>query len=273
MIEKLCGIGDEASAEITRQIAIHRELGLAGLELRGVDNRGLHELTDAEVGAAAKSVADAGLTVPVVATPLGGWAVNVGVSDDFELDILRRAARSAKRFGCRSLRIMSYPNDGRPEAEWRAEAIRKVRVLAEAAAVLDVQLLHENCNGWAGTSAERSLELLSEVDGLRLLFDIGNGVAYRYPSAAFLREVLPYVDHVHVKDGYINRGEAVFCWPGEGGAELVECLRLLRSHGYQGWYSVEPHIAKIPHLDVSQDPTRMANGYIEYVRRLRKVAE
>jgi len=272
MIEKLCGIGDEAAVELVRQIAIHRKLGLTGLELRGVDGRGVHELTDAEADAAAQAVAEAGLTVPAVATPLGTWAVTVAVSDESEVDILRRAVRNAKRFGCRSLRIMSYPNDGRPETEWRAEAIRKVRVLAEVAAELDVQLLHENCNGWAGTSAERSLELLSEVDGLRLLFDIGNGIAYGYPSPPFLREVLPYVDHVHVKDGHTEQGEAVFCWPGEGQAELAECLRLLREFEYQGWYSVEPHIAKIPHLGVSGDPDRMAEGYLEYVRRLRKVA-
>lgn len=271
MIDRLCGIGDEAAPGLARQIAVHRELGLTGLELRGVDGKGVHELTDAEADAAAQAVAEAGLTVPAVATPLGGWAVTVAVSDESEVDILRRAARNAKRFGCRSLRIMSYPNDGEPEARWRAEAIRKVRVLAGVAAELDVRLLHENCHGWAGASAERSLELLSEVDGLRLLFDTGNGVAYGYPSPPFLRAVLPFVEHVHVKDGYTEQGEAVFCWPGDGTAELTECLRLLRESGYCGWYSVEPHLAHIPHLGVSGDPERMAEGYLGYVRRLREV--
>ncbi len=207
-----------------------------------------------------------------MATPLGSWAVTVGVSDESEADVLRRAARNAARFDCRRLRIMSYPNDGRGAAQWRAEAIRKVRLLAELAAELNVTLLHENCNGWAGSSAARSLELLSEVDGLRLLFDIGNGIAYGYPSLPFLRDVLPYVDHVHVKDGHTEQGRAVFGWPGQGQAQLTDCLRVLRESGYQGWYSVEPHIAKIPHLGVTGDPELMTAGYIDYVRRLEKVA-
>ncbi|MFD0412827.1 sugar phosphate isomerase/epimerase family protein [Streptomyces sp. NPDC127108] len=269
MIDRLCGIGDEGAAGLARQIAVHLELQLQALELRTMDGRGVHLLSDGEADAAAEAVSAAGLTVPVVDTPLGSWSVNVGVSDESELEILRRAARNAKRFSCRQLRIMSYPNDGRPEREWRAEAIRKLRLLVETAAELDVVLLHENCHGWASTGAARTLELVSEVAGLRLLFDIGNGIAHHYRSLPFLREVLPYVEHVHIKDGTVTDGQAVFGRPGEGDAELLGCLQLLVDSGYQGWYSVEPHVALIPHLGVSGDPERTEMAYVDYVRRLK----
>ena len=271
MNTRICGIGDEGAAALDRQIQLHSELGLTGLELRTVDGLGIHQLSDERADAAAEAVARAGLTVPVVATPLGSWAVDVGVPDESELDILRRSARNAARFGCRQLRIMSYPNDGRPEAQWRAEAIRKVRLLVRTATELDVVLLHENCHGWAGTGVDRTMELVSEVDGLGLLFDVGNGIAYGYKSLPFLREVLPHVKHLHVKDGTVVDGEAVFGWPGTGDAQLVDCLRLLAKSGYQGWYSIEPHVALIPHLGISGDPARMESAYADYVHRFRAV--
>jgi L-ribulose-5-phosphate 3-epimerase len=271
----VCGIGDEGAAALHDQIRLHRELGLSGLELRTVDGLGVHQLSDTQALAAAEAVAAAGLIVPVVDSPLGSWSVNVGVSDADELNVLHRAARNAGVFGCRHLRIMSYPNDGRPGDEWRVEALRKVKVLVEAADDLDVVLLHENCSGWAGTDARRTIELIAEVDSprLRLLFDLGNGIAYGYPSLPFLREVLPWVRHVHVKDGTIVDGEVVFGLPGEGDAQLTDCLQLLADASYRGWYSVEPHITFIPHASTSGDPSQKCAAYYNYVQRFRELLD
>jgi sugar phosphate isomerase/epimerase len=130
-----------------------------------------------------------------------------------------------------------------------------------------VVLLHENCHGWAGRSAACSLDLVATVDSpsLRLLFDTGNGLAYGYRSLPFLREVLPLVEHVHVKDGITTAGgDAVFGMPGEGAARLVDCMALLEEHGYRGWYSIEPHVALIPHLGVRGDPVLQERAYRGY---------
>lgn len=267
---RICGIGDEGAAGLGRQIALHRELGLDGLELRTVNGRGIHELSERQAAAAAAAVSAAGLTVPVVTTPLGGWAVDVTVPDASEQAVLRDAARNAVRFGCRQLRIMSYPNRGLSESGWRAEAIRRVRSLVDLASELGVTLLHENCHGWAGQGAEQTLELLSEVDGLGLLFDVGNGVAHGYDSLPFLRAVLPHVRHVHVKDGAVTGGRVVFGWPGTGHAQVRECLRALDDAGYAGWLSIEPHVALIPHAGVAGDPASLESSYTTYVRRLRE---
>lgn len=269
---RLCGIGDEATAGGLAQVAVHTSLGLAGLELRTVDGRGLHELPQREVGSLAAAVHDAGLTVPVVDTPVGNWATTVATNLAAEVDVLIGSARAAARFGCRRLRVMSYPSDGRPQAQWRAEALRRMRVLATVAEDHGVLLLHENCHGWAGRGAAATLELLSTVDSpaLRLLFDVGNGVAYGYDPFEFLRAVLPHVEHVHVKDAVLSpSGEATFVLPGRGAARLAECVTLLEQHGYRGWYSIEPHVALIPHLGVRGDPVRQEAAYRDYAAAFR----
>jgi sugar phosphate isomerase/epimerase len=260
---RVSGIGDEAAAGLADQVRIHTELRFPGLELRTVDGRGLHQLTDAEAALTAAHVLSAGLTVPVVDTPVGNWGTDVGAPLAPDLTILRRTAEVASLFGCRQLRIMSYPNDGRPDAEWRAAALARLTRLTVLAEDLDVVLLHENCHGWASTSAEASVDLVTTVDSphLRLLFDTGNGLAYGYEAVPFLRQVLPWVAHVHVKDGVRTDGGAEFGVPGDGTVGLTECLRLLADAGYDGWYSLEPHVAHIPHLGVTADPATLESGY------------
>ncbi|MBT2510081.1 sugar phosphate isomerase/epimerase [Streptomyces sp. ISL-98] len=269
---RLCGIGDEAAPGLTEQLTIHHELGLTGLELRTVDGgRALHELPPGEAADVARRTIVAGLTVPVVDTPVGNWSTTVATSLDAELAVLEASAHAAALLGCDRLRVMSYPGDGRPAAEWRAESLRRMRVLAREAERLGVTLLHENCQGWAGQGAEETVQMLEEVGSprLRLLFDTGNGLAYGYDAVEFLERVLPWVDHVHIKDGFVRAdGAAEFTLPGEGTVRLTECVRLLEEYGYRGWYSLEPHLARIPHLGVAGDPAELAAGYRAYARAL-----
>lgn len=267
--DRLCGIGDEAAADLAGQLAIHDELGMSAIELRTVDGLGLHELSVGDAADLARRTIVAGLRVPVVDTPVGSWATTVAGSMDEELAVLERSARAAALVGCDRLRVMSYPTDGRPEREWRTEALRRMRLLAREAERLGVTLLHENCQGWGGQSAEHTVRMLEEVASprLRLLFDTGNGLAYGYEALPFLRRVLPWVEHVHIKDGVRTPGGAEFTLPGEGTADVAGCVRLLEEHGYRGHYSLEPHLARIPHLGVEGDPAALADGYRAYARR------
>lgn len=260
---RVSGIGDEAAASLADQLRVHSELRLPGLELRTVDGRGLHQLTDAEAALMAARVLASGLEVPVVDTPIGNWGTDIGAPLAPDLAILRRTAEIASLVGCRHLRVMSYPNDGRPDAEWREAALARLTRLTRLAEELDVVLLHENCHGWASQSATASLDLVTTVDSehLRLLFDIGNGLAYGYEAVPFLRMVLPWVAHVHVKDGVRTADGAEFGVPGDGEAGVAECVRLLADAGYEGWYSLEPHVAHIPHLGVTADPATLEAGY------------
>ncbi len=243
-MNRVSGIGDEAAAALADQLRIHDALGLDGMELSTVDSRGLHELTDAEAALMAVRVLTSGLEVPVVATPIGDWSTSIGAPRAPDLAILRRTAEIASLVGCRHLRVMSYPNDGRPDAEWRTAALARLTRLTRLAEDLDVVLLHENCHGWASRSAAASVDLVTTVDSpnLRLLFDIGNGLTHGYDALPFLWEVLPWVAHVHVKDGVRTEDGAEFGVPGDGEAGVADCLRLLEDAGYDGWYSLEPHL-------------------------------
>ncbi|MGC5052045.1 sugar phosphate isomerase/epimerase family protein [Micromonospora sp. DT48] len=273
---RVCGIGDEAAPGLARQLDVHRDLGMSGVELRTVDGRGLHDLDADEVADLRRQIEASGLRVPVLDTPIGNWSTTVATDLDTELSILDRTAAVAHALGCRWLRVMSYPNDGWSDEAWAAESLRRMRVLTDEAGRLGVVLLHENCQGWAGVSAANTLRMLDHVDSahLRLIFDVGNGLAYGYQAEEFLAKVLPWVEHVHVKNGHRNPdGQAEFTLPDSGELDLAGCIRQLEAAGYQGWYSLEPHVAHIPHLKVSGDPGQLEQSYRAYATRFRAIVD
>lgn len=268
------GIGDEAALELDGQIRAHRLLGWDRIELRAIGGVALAALDGGAFAAVARRLEAEGLQVVCVDSGIGGWARPI--SGPLERDLAELAALAPRlaALGTSYLRIMSYPNAGWPLAAWRREVIARVAALAERAERDGIVLLHENCAGWAGQRPEHTIELLEAVasPALRLLFDTGNGLAYGYDAVDFLVEVLPWVEHVQVKDGTVSGGQARFGWPGEGSVRLAECLRLLEAHGYAGTLSIEPHLLVAPHLDrIDPGPDGVAT-FVEYGRRLERVA-
>jgi sugar phosphate isomerase/epimerase len=243
------GIGDEAAADVAGQVGAVVALGWSGIELRtvgGTPIAGLHPRRFAEV---ADAVHAKGLRVVCVDSRIGNWSRPVtGPMAEEHAELTTLAARCAE-LDCRFVRIMSWPNDGLPDADWRRVVLDRSRRLTEQAERAGLTLLHENRAGWACRRADRMLELLAVVDSphFRLLFDLGNGVEYRYRALDLLRELVPYVAHVHVKDAVRTEDGVRYTLPGEGRSEVADCLRLLREHGYPGALSIEPHLATRPH--------------------------
>ena len=238
----LAGIGDEAGPSLAEQIAAVTGLGWSAIELRTVDGTALADLDDAAFDAVAAGVAEHGLDVVCVDSRIGDWSSEI--TDDFsrDLDELRVLARRCRVLGARTVRVMSYPNAGLPDAEWERRVRRRLRELARRAEQSDLLLLHENCAGWAASAADRMLALVD--DGLGLLFDTGNGIAYGYSGVDLLAEIAPHVRHVHIKDG---RSGPQWTVPGRGVADVPAALAILAAHGYTGALSLEPHLSLRPH--------------------------
>lgn len=241
----LAGIADEAAHDLPTQLAVLTELHWSAIELRTIDRTPIAELAEDRFERVRKSLADNGFHVVCVASRIGGWArpVTAPFEDDLtEFDVL---ARRALLLGVPYIRIMSYPNDGLSDRDWRTRVIWRIGELARRAEDSGVILLHENCSGWAGSSAERTHDLLESVrsPALKLLFDTGNGVAHGYDGLELLGEIVPHVAHVHVKDADASG----FTVPGRGVARVDECIRTLRAHHYRGAWSLEPHLSALPH--------------------------
>jgi sugar phosphate isomerase/epimerase len=243
------GIGDEATPDLAGQIEAVTALGWPGIELRTVDGTPVAELTPARTAEVAEAVRSAGLRVVCLDSRIGNYTRPVTAPMAHEQAELAAIARQCAELDCRFVRIMSWPDGGLSEPDWRRAVLRRARRLTEQAERAGLTLLHENCAGWAGSRADRALELLAEVDSpaLRLLFDVGNGPEYGYRALDLLPDLVPHLAHVHVKDAVHTPHGVRYTLPGDGCCEVADCLRLLRAHGYAGALSIEPHLATRPH--------------------------
>jgi sugar phosphate isomerase/epimerase len=246
---RLAGVGDEAAVGLGGQLAALRALNWSAVELRTVDGTAMADLTPKAADAVAARLREAGVRVVCLASRIGNWARPITGSFDDDLAELETLAEQCALLGCGYVRIMSYPNASLAEPDWERCAIDRVRRLAARAERYGITLLHENCAGWAGSSGPRMTRMLQSVasPALRLLFDTGNGVPHGYDAYAMLDHVLPHVAHVHVKDAVATPTGTRYTLPGDGQARVADCLHLLLASGYTGLFSLEPHLAALPH--------------------------
>jgi len=268
------GVTDEAGSTIGAQIAAARALGWNSIELRSVGGAPIAALADEEFDRLLAALAEAEISVCCVDSAIANWARPITGSFDEDLAELKVLERRCAALGTRYVRVMSYPNDGLPEEEWGAQVRERMGVLARRSESAGLVLLHENCAGWAGTSASRMLDLLSSVNSpaLRLLFDTGNGVAYGYDSLTLLNGIIGYVKHVQIKDAVGDETSATYTMPGEGDCRVAECLRLLICNGYSGVWSIEPHMSVRPHeRQLPGDGSEQFDQFVSYGERLMRL--
>lgn len=108
-------------------------------------------------------------------------------------------------------------------------------------------------HGYFTTNPDMMAEMLAFVDSplLRMNMDTGNTFIAGRDPVVFLKRFINKVSHVHIKDVSESLAAAVrggqtgiavsHCALGEGvnAANIRECLKLLRDHGYGGTLSIE----------------------------------
>ncbi len=169
---------------------------------------------------------------------------------------------------------MSYPNDGWADVAWHNEVLKRLRELTKIAEGEGIILAHENCSGWGGLSHQNCLRLVEEINstGFKVLFDTGNPPVEGQDSLEFYNAVKEHIVYVHIKDGKLEGGKAVFTFPGEGNGYVKDILAGLKNSGYDEGISIEPHLTSVVHKNKGiADEAESARVYVEYGRRLEQM--
>jgi len=256
----LSGFADEIDPDLEAQCAVLDELGIGHVEFRSAWGTNVLDLTDEQVEEAARVLAAHDLAVSSIGSPLG----KVGVGDDFDAHLVRadRALAVARRLGAPFVRIFSFflPPDQDPRRH-RDEVLRRMAALAARAEPTGLVLLHENEKGIYGDVPERVLDVVESVGSpaLRLAWDPANyvqvGVRPFTDGYAALR---PYTDYVQVKDARLATGEVVAA--GEGDGEVRETVRALAADGFDGYFSMEPHLGTFDEFGALSGPANFTRA-------------
>ncbi|MCM8829776.1 MAG: sugar phosphate isomerase/epimerase [Candidatus Omnitrophica bacterium] len=278
---KFSGISDEAGQAIEVQIKAHKEIGWDYLELRGVDGEAITLMSDKKFDLVFEKVTSSGLNVSCFASCIANWATEISGNFQKDVDELKMAIPRMHRFHTKYIRVMSWPNNkDNPlsEEEWGKEAIKRMKELARIAEDGGVILVHENCSGWGGLSYQNMIKIYQEVNSpnFKLLYDTGNVLHYNkgVDPWEFYNKVRPYIEYVHIKDYIIlEDGKEKATYPGEGQAKVREILNDLKKSGYNGFISIEPHLASVVHEGKVGDPEVTYQTYITYGKKLMDIVK
>jgi len=240
----LTGFADEISPELDEQLDTLTDESIRFVELRSVWNKNVLDLTDDEIENVGSAMSERGVGVSSIGSPIG----KIPIAEDFvpHLERFRRALQVAKSLEAPYVRVFSFfMPEGEDPAVYRDEVLGRMGTLAKEAEDARLVLVHENEKDIYGDIPSRCLDILTQVGSpaLRAAWDAANFVqcGVDRPYKEGYEALRPYVEYVHVKDALTGSGTVVPA--GEGDGEIRETISALHASGFDGFFSLEPHLA------------------------------
>jgi sugar phosphate isomerase/epimerase len=284
----LTGFADEAAADIDGQIRATRELGWNCIESRNIDGVNIHDISDEKFDIVCGKLEDAGIRINCFGSAIANWGKQINEPFDSSLEEARRAIPRMRRLGTKLIRVMSFAvlKDRTPDDQMEEERFARMRELHAMFTDAGITPVHENCMNYGGMGWTYTMKLLENVPGLKLVFDTGNPVftddrtkPRPYPKQSaweFYSHVKDHIAYVHIKDGIWNEAEQKtdFTFAGDGDGDVRRIVKDLLDNGYDGGFSMEPHLAVVFHDESvqSEDSVRYEN-YVEYGKRFMKLLD
>lgn len=267
----LSGFADEIAPELEVQLDVLASLEIGHLELRGVWDRNVLDLTDAEVQRVKQALDERGIGVSAIGSPIG----KIGVQDPMapHLERFRRALDLAEALETRYIRMFSFfVPEGQATAH-RDEVMRRLTALLDAAAGRPVTLLHENESHIYGDTPQRCLDIHQTLPSpqLRMTFDPANFVMNGIrPFDDAFDLLADQIDYLHIKDAVMAERRVVPA--GEGDGQVKEVLQALKARGFEGYASLEPHLAHAGAFQGFSGPDLFATA-VDALRKLLQEVE
>ena len=255
----IAAITDEFSPDLATAAQSMREVGMTAAELRMVFGKNIIDLTDEELDRAQEIVADQGLKIISIASPLLKCVLPNAPDIDsrFQQDIFAskhtfedqprlsdRAFEIARRTGARIVRVFSYWRTVEPEKCFD-RIVAALGALAEKAAKHDLIIGLENehaCNIATGAETASVLKAISHPN-LKVVWDPCNALVSGenpFPEG-YRRMAADRIVHVHAKDCFVTNHTPTFGALGECGIDWKGQIRALVNDGYKGYISLETH--------------------------------
>ena len=249
---RLCAFSDEANPSLAGQIKAMQRNGITLTELRSVAGKNVKDLTLEEAAQIKEMLADAGISVWSVGSPLG--KVDISVDIDEYLKVVEHVCELANVLGAKRIRMFSFFNAyDQPE-----KVYEYLGRMVEVANRYDVMLCHENEKDIYGDTLDRVLQIMQHVNGLYYVYDPANFLQVDQPAAQTLKALHDKVDYFHIKDVIAATGEIVPAGHGDG---MIDKLVGMIDPDRDAVLTLEPHLrvfagyAQIDHQEMKNKYT------------------
>ena len=229
---RLCAFSDEYNSNLKEQIHGLKKNGISLMEIRNVDGINIAKMTEEMAKDCAAKLADAGISVWSIGSPLG----KVDISEDFEeyKKLVHHVCRLANIFGAKRIRMFSFYN-AFDLPELVAERLKEMVAIG---AEYGVDMCHENEKKIFGDEISRVEYLRDNVPGLKFVYDPANFLQCYQDCGKALDALLDCTAYFHIKDVVSETQEMVPAGYGDG--RIDDMLRRIQGDTV---LTLEPHLA------------------------------
>jgi sugar phosphate isomerase/epimerase len=265
----LSGFADEIDPDFSTQCKVASELGLRFLEIRSAWGVNILDLDDSQLEAVQQLLVEYGLQVSSIGSPIG----KIFIDDDFEPHLvrMRHAAEIAQRLGAPYVRLFSFfIRAGDNPDDHRDEVLRRMRALADIAEEAGVIAVHENEKDIYGDLPCRCLDIVTSVGSpnLKLAWDPANFVQVGVrPFTDGYADLRPHVAYIQIKDALLSDASVVVAGAGDG--EVRETVRALGADGFDGFFSLDPHLGEFTAFGALSGPELFTKAWDAFTGILR----
>lgn len=245
---KFSGFADEIDKSVDVQFEVLNKLNINYFEPRGIDGKNISTLTDEEVSTLKAKMDKAGIKVSSIGSPIGKMKIEDSFEEHFAL--FQRVCEIAKALDTKYIRMFSFYHEGGDNwtTDEREEVLKRLRQMIEYATSQDIILLHENEKGIYGDTADRCADLMKELycENFKYVFDPANFVQCAQDTKYAYEILKDYIAYMHIKDALFENGRVVPAGLGDGNVEYI--LKQVIESGYEGFFSLEPHLGSFEGL-------------------------
>lgn len=267
---------DEYSQDLVEQCKALNGYGVEYMEARGVNGKNISVLTKEELSDMKKVLADYGVKVSAIGSPLG----KIRLDEDMaaHMDLAKRICETANELSAKYVRIFSfYLPEGKTREECKGQVYDGMERLVKISEAYGVTFCHENEAKIYGEAPEKCLELMEYFGGrLKAVLDMGNYVLDGHDPMKAYEMLKPYIEYFHIKDS-LYAGAIVP--PGKGEAQIKAVLDKYKAEGKKDTFmTLEPHLQTFDGLHALvgkafDNPYKYENQRVAFTDAVEKLRE
>ncbi len=243
----LSAFADEIADDLAEQTRVLTANGIRYIDLRGVWGVGVLDLSPRQREEILTHIDGEGIGIAAVGSPIGKSTIDKPPS--YELDRLAVACEIAEQMRSRYIRIFSfYAPEGESIIDYREKVMDRMAGWVEYVQHNHPALVlaHENEADIYGDVPGRCVELFEALcgDNFTGCYDPANfaHAGVKDPLNNAWAPLEQYVGYIHLKDFKAGGETAGPC--GEGDGDVPGVLTAAHASGYDGFMTMEPHLAK-----------------------------
>lgn len=263
----ITGFADEVDNDFATQLELLNEIDVHFVEFRSAWGVRVLDLDDEQLRQAKQLLDEAGIAVSALGTDLG----KIKITDDFapHLERTKHACEVAKFFGTESLRGFSFfIPEGANADDYRPEVLSRMQQMIEVCEQAGINYLHENEKDIYGDIPQRCADLRAELNSpnFSLILDPANYVQCDVHPFEAYTQLKDDITYVHVKDALFADDSVVPA--GEGDGQWPQIIDALNEDGYDGFFSIEPHLGAYNEYGADTGPELWKKAHASFVSML-----